>query len=137
VSPALAAVLHAQPVTFDPATLPKLGTVDAGPSPAPGVDLFAHCLAGTRGGVGLVAVNTDRTEARDLSIGTKWDRYTLTASSGLQSRTIELNGTPLVLAKESTVPVLRGVSSETGRLTLPPASITFVALPGATNPNCR
>ena len=76
--------------------------LDAGPSPAPGVDLFAHCLAGARGGVGLVAVNTDRTAARDLSIGTKWDRYTLTASSGLQSRAIELNGTPLVLAQDGT-----------------------------------
>lgn len=116
-----------------------MGTVvlDAGPSPAPGVDLFAHCLAGTPGGVALVAVNTEREAAREMSIDTKWDRYTLTSPGGLLSHEVHLSGTPLALGRDGRVPVLRGESPEGGRLSLPPASITFLAVPGAKNPACR
>jgi hypothetical protein len=55
----------------------------------------------------------------------------------LQSHGVELNGKPLTMAKDGTVPHLRGASPEAGRLSLPPASITFLALPGARNAACR
>jgi hypothetical protein len=75
--------------------------LEAGPSPAPGLDLFAHCLAGTPGGVAVVAVNTDRATPRAVTISGHGDRYTPTSSSGLQSHAIQVNKTTLALAMAS------------------------------------
>ena len=111
--------------------------LEAGPSPAPGVDLFAHCLAGTPGGVAVVAVNTDRTTPRALTIPGQGERYTLTSSSGLLSHAIQLNGTTLALARDGALPSLRGAALPAGTLTLPPASITFLALKDAGHASCR
>jgi hypothetical protein len=110
--------------------------LDAGPSPA-GVDLFAHCLAGTPGGVALVGVNTERTATLELTLPVKGERYTLASSAGLLSHALQLNGAALAAGKDGTVPALRGAASPAGTLSLPPASITFVALAGADNPACR
>ena len=113
------------------------GVLHAGASPAPGVDLFAHCLAGTPGGVALVAVNTERGAARELALPMRGERYTLTSSAGLLSHAVELNGAALALDKGGNVPVLRGAAAPAGTLSLPPASISFVALAGADNASCR
>ncbi len=67
----------------------------------------------------------------------KGERYTLASSAGLLSNTVELNGATLAAGKDGSVPALRGAASPAGTLSLPPASITFVALPGADNPACR
>ena len=65
------------------------------------------------------------------------ERYTLASSAGLLSHSVELNGATLALGKDGSVPVLRGAASPAGTLSLPPASITFVALAGADNASCR
>lgn len=111
--------------------------LDAGPSPAPGVHVFAHCLAGRPGGVALLAVNTDRNAPQALSLPPKAGRYTLASSAGLQSQSVELNGEPLAAARDGTVPALRGVPVPAGQASLPPASITFLAFPEAGNTSCR
>jgi heparanase len=111
--------------------------LDAGPSPVPGLHVFAHCLAGVRGGVALLAVNTDRGTPRVLSLPTKAERYTLASSAGLLSDRVELNGEPLAAAKDGTLPALRGVPARAEPLSLPPASLTFLALPEAGNASCR
>jgi heparanase len=113
--------------------------LDAGPSPAPGVNVFAHCLAGTSGGVALVAVNTDRGASREITLPIKAERYTLSSSTGLQSIRVELNGKELVLADDAAAPVpaLRGVAAPAGQISLPAASITFLAVADAGNAACR
>ena len=63
--------------------------------------------------------------------------YTLASSSGLQSHRIELNGKELVLAKGAAVPALRGVAAPAGQISLPAASITFLAIADAGNAACR
>ena len=111
--------------------------LDAGPSPAPGVNIYAHCLAGAPGGVALLAVNTDRAAAHDVTLPITGERYTLASQAGLLSHTVELNGTPLALGKAGAVPATKGVPVKAGALSLPAASITFVALPAAGNASCR
>jgi len=111
--------------------------LEAGPSPTPGVDVFAHCLLGAPGGVAVAAVNSDRTNARALTVPGNGERYTLASSSGLVSREIQLNSASLALATNGSVPVLQGAALSPGTLTLPPASITFLALRGANNPSCK
>jgi hypothetical protein len=111
--------------------------LDAGASPAPGVNVYAHCLAGRPGGVALVAVNTDRSAARSLTLAKAGERYTLASSRGIESHEIQLNGAPLALAKDGGLPSLKGAPTAAGTLELPAASVTFVALPGAGNAACR
>jgi hypothetical protein len=111
--------------------------LDAGSSPAPGVHVFAHCLAGRPGGVALLAVNSDRSSSRDVTLSMKAVRYTLTSSAGLLSHRVELNGKPLELGKADAVPTLHGVPSPEGRVSLPAASITFLAVADADHAPCR
>jgi heparanase 1 len=114
--------------------------LDAGPSPAPGVNVYAHCLAGSSGGVALVAVNTDRTASRQIALPIDAERYTLTSPTGLQSHLVDLNGKALELAKNAAVPApsaLRGVATKAGEISLPAASITFLAMADAGNAACR
>jgi len=111
--------------------------LDAGAPPEPGVHLFAHCLAGRAGGVALLAVNTDRTAAREIGLPARAERYTLTSPNGLDSRVIELNGKPLALAAGGTLPALAGALEKAGTVALPATSVTFLAIPTAGNPACR
>jgi heparanase 1 len=110
--------------------------LDAGEPPAPGVNVYAHCSSGGSGGVTLVAVNNDRDASGSLSMAVQGERYTLASPTGLESHQIELNGTPLALGDDGKVPALDGVAAPAGGLSLPPASITFVTLPGAQNGAC-
>ena len=111
--------------------------LDAGPSPAPGVDVYAHCLAGKPGGVALLAVNTDRNAAHDLTLPIRGERYTLASAEGLLSHSVQLNGKTAAVGKDDVVPVLRGTPTPRGPVALPAASITFVALGEAANASCR
>jgi heparanase len=110
--------------------------LDAGSSPVPGVNVYAHCSAQAPGGVTLVAVNTDRSASQTISLPLPGERYTLSSSAGLLSHEIELNGTPMRLGQDGSVPSLRGKALPAGELSLPPASLTFVAVAGAENAAC-
>jgi hypothetical protein len=118
-------------------TLMGATVLDAGPSPAPGVNVYAHCLADRPGGVALLAVNTDRGATRDLTVPLDGERYTLASSKGLLSHSVDLNGQALVRGPDAAVPALRGVSTKVGPVTLPAASITFLAFSNADNAACR
>ena len=111
--------------------------LDAGASPAPGVNTYAHCLAGKPGGVAIVAVNTDRAASRDVAIARPAERFTLTAPGGLQSHDVELNGKALSVGKDGAVPATTGVAAQAGAVSLPAASITWLAFPDAGNARCK
>ncbi len=110
--------------------------LDAGPSPAPEVRLYAHCLAGKPGGVGLLAINTDRGAAHDLDLPIGSQTFTLTAAN-LEGGPVQLNGRELKLGANDAIPALKGRPAKPGKLPLAPASITFLAVPSAGNPACR
>jgi hypothetical protein len=110
--------------------------LDPGTSPTEEVRLYAHCLRGTPGGVALLLINTSRTTPHALEIAAQSDRYTLTAQE-LNAYTVQLNGSDLKLGDEDTLPQLTGTPASAGQLTLPSASITFLAISNADNPGCR
>lgn len=113
------------------------GTVlDPGPSPSGNVYLYAHCLRGSKGGVALLAMNTDRTSAARLTIGAISRRVTLTAD-GLEARQVLLNGSPLELGPGDSLPAIEGTQEKAGTVNLTPASINFFAIPNAGNAACR
>jgi hypothetical protein len=110
--------------------------LNPGPSPAPALHLYAHCLRGHSGGVALLAINTGRTASHSLQLPTESDRYTLTARN-LEDTEVGLNGNELRLGANDDWPPLAGVPTPSGRVTFAPASITFLAIPNAHNSSCR
>jgi heparanase 1 len=95
--------------------------------------VYAHSLRATPEGVALVAVNTDRTASQVLSIRAESDRYTLSART-LLGATVELNGSPRELDANGALPPVTGALTPAGRISLPPASITFLAVPRVSSP---
>jgi heparanase 1 len=110
--------------------------LDPGAPASPRLDLYAHCLRGTRGGVALLAINRDRVAPRSLGLPTPARRYALTAID-LTATRARLNGSDLRLDEGGEWPSLQGEAVGAGRLDLPPASITFLAVADAANPACR
>ena len=98
--------------------------------------LFAHCLRGSSGGVALLAINADKAGAQDIVLPAKSRRYTL-ASPELQSASVQLNGVELSLTADGDLPAIDGAPQAKGRVSLAPASITFLAIPSAKNSSCR
>lgn len=115
-----------------------MGTVvlDPGASPAPSLHLYAHCLRGEAGGVAVLVINADRAASQSLRIPVAAQRYTLTAQDLLKSD-VQLNGSELKLGADDALPPLTGLQAPSGDLTFEPASITFLAIPGANNASCR
>jgi heparanase 1 len=109
--------------------------LDAG-SAQPGVYLYAHCLRNHPGGVALLAINADREASHDLATPSNSSRYTLMARSLLDS-SVELNGHELKTGAGDALPEISGEATPAGSVKLAPASITFLAFPGADNRSCR
>ena len=113
-----------------------MGTVvlDAGPSRT-GMHLYAHCLRGHPGGVAVLAINNGRTAIDTIYVDASTERYTLTADT-LQSKTAKLNGKILELSTNDELPSLVTAPEPAGPIRLDAASITFLAVPNAANPQC-
>ena len=110
--------------------------LDAGKSDLPGLYLYAHCLRDHAGGIALLAINADKSAAREIALPAADAQYTLTANNLLDS-TVMLNGVELKLIPTGDLPSLDGAQHKAGTVTLSPTSITFFAIPGAHNRACR
>jgi glycosyl hydrolase family 79 len=110
--------------------------LDSGVPIRAGLHAYAHCLRGTPGGVALLVLNTDKAAPQTLALPTSAERYTLTSTDPL-SRQVQLNGTYLRLGSSDDLPRLAGVPVAAGDVTLAPATITFLTVPGAANSSCR
>jgi heparanase 1 len=110
--------------------------LDSGVPIRAGLHAYAHCLRGTPGGVALLIINNDKTAPQTVALSTAAERYTL-GSPNLESRQVQLNGKALAVATNGDLPRLSGVRTAAGEIQLPPATITFLAVPGAANSSCR
>lgn len=108
--------------------------LDAGPA-RPGLHVYAQCLRGRPGGVAVAALNLDRSKPATLQLPTAAERYTLSADE-LQGASVKLNDRALGMAGDQ-LPALRPAKAAKGPIRLEPATITFLAIPGAANPACR
>lgn len=107
-----------------------------GPSPSPSLHLYAHSLLGHPGGVALLVLNTDRATLQSLNIPIAAERYTLSARE-LEQRQVQLNGRDLRLGGNDKLPALKALPTRPGSVVFAPASVTFLAFPGAENSACR
>jgi heparanase len=110
--------------------------LDPGPSPAPPLHLYAHCMRGTPGGVVMLAINADKAASHSIESRNRGEIYILTARELLASH-VELNGKVLDLDDDDNLPLLEGEPQPAGQITLAPASIAFVAFPKARNASCH
>jgi hypothetical protein len=109
-----------------------MGTTVLGAAGAsPTVRTYAHCLKGKRGGVAILAINAGAAADLPLRGGGRAQAYVLT---GAGERGVALNGRTLALSGGK-LPQLNAVAAS-GRVQLPAASVTFVALPDARNAGC-
>lgn len=132
--------------TFDPrpdywaALLWKrtMGTVVLDPraSGDPNLRIYAHCMKGSRGGVAVLALNTDREKTQAIRLPAAADRFTLTADD-LTSASVQLNGKQLHVSSDGSLPAIAGERVPAGKVELAPASATFLTIPSAGNPGCR
>jgi hypothetical protein len=107
--------------------------LDAGVPIQPGLHAYAHALRGKPGGVALLVINTDRSAPRTLHIPVGGERYILSAPGDLQNKRVQLNGTELKLGANDELPNLAGARLAAGDVRFEPATITFLALPDASN----
>src|SRR6202158_1020357 len=105
-------------------------------SPTPNLYVYSHCLRNHRGGVAFLVVNADQRRAYEITLPVGSQRYMLTAKQ-LQDTTVQLNRNTLGLNSNGDVPQLTGESTRAGRVGFAPASITFLAIPNASNSSCR
>ena len=110
--------------------------LDAGVPIRAGLHVYAHGLLGVPGGVAIMALNTDRRRSARIGMPMPARRYTLTAASPTDEA-VSLNGSPLRLGCDDALPEMAGEATRPGALSLAPASITFLAVPGANNRACR
>src|ERR1700719_5364945 len=97
---------------------------------------YAHCLRNHSGGVALLVINADAQQVHEVTLVPEAERYTLTAKQ-LQDREVQLNGKTLELNSDSDVPEFEGQRTRTGRISFASTSITFLAIPNASNSSCR
>ncbi len=110
-------------------------TVLAAPaSPSPELRLYAHCLPGGKGGVGLAAINIG-TSAQSVPTGSKASVWVMTGEP-LDTRDVRVNGQKPALAPSAELTGLTGASVQ-GDLILPGKAIAFLSVAGANNPACH
>ena len=114
-----------------------MGTVvlDSGTPKDRPLRIYAQCMKGKRGGVTLLALNTDAKNEQSLALRHPADRYTLTAPD-LTSTTVSLNGTELEAGVDGSLPPIAGQPVKAGTVQLAPASVTFLTIPTAHNAAC-
>jgi hypothetical protein len=101
---------------------------------SPGLHVYAHCLRGTRGGVAVMAINLEPTAARIDASGPA-ELYALTAPE-LTSRTVLLNGMPLAVGEDDTLPRIVPKALDGKQIELAGHSVNFIAFPKAANRHC-
>lgn len=97
--------------------------------------IYAQCAKNTKGGVSLLALNTDKSEKHSIALPAATERYTLTASD-LGSTAVSLNGATLHAASDGSLPPIKGQHVDAGTIVLDPESITFLIIPSAQNKSC-
>lgn len=110
--------------------------LDSGIPIKQGQHVYAMCERNRRGGVVLLAINSDRSEPQTLSVAGTMLRYTLDAPK-LDDGTVRLNGKVLALGPSGKLPPLMGQRVMDGNVVLAPLTITFLAIPDAGNAACR
>jgi heparanase 1 len=98
--------------------------------------IYAHCSKDGKGGVALVALNTDTKQDQVLNLPQAAESFTLTAADLTSAKTL-LNGEELQPEADGSVGALKPDHVKAGLARLAPASVTFLIFPSARNKSCK
>lgn len=95
---------------------------------------YAHCMRGHPGGVAVLAINLNQQRQLPLRIPEPAQLYSL--GEGATPKHALLNGSPLSLGPDGSLPELVGIPLDTGLTELPPRSINYITFADAGNSVC-
>jgi hypothetical protein len=101
-----------------------------------GMRIYAQCMKNAPGGVSLLILNVDKSDAHSLSLPIGGKRYTL-SSPDLLSKAVFLNGQELRIAADGSVPEYKGDEFKRGVVSFAPTTISILTLPNAGNASCK
>ena len=94
-----------------------------------GAHVYAHSAKGADGKTAYLVINNSRTEALSVELPKDAARYTLSGENGnLRATVMTLNGNPLVLGENNSLPALDPVTQAAGTVELAPGTCTFFVL---------
>ncbi len=97
---------------------------------------YAHCAKETSdGGVTYLVINLSETDSKEVAVSGDDAQLYLLTSDDLLSDEISLNGEPLRVAEDGSVPELTP-DSMSGDTALPPTSVAFIVADGANQDVC-
>ena len=90
-----------------------------------GLDIFIHNIKGSKYGLAALVVNPNANESA-IEIPKAAEQYLLTADE-LITKSVKLNGKILQLTSTKSMPEIKGLKVNPGKLIIPPYSILFLA----------
>ena len=94
-----------------------------------GAHVYAHSRKDGKDGVVYLIINNSLTESTTVELPKDADRYTLAGENGnVRATVMTLNGKPLVLGENNTLPELTPETQATGTVELAPGTCTFLIL---------
>lgn len=109
--------------------------LNPGASQSPSLRIYAHCSKSGKGGVALVALNTDSEHEQTFSLPDAAQAFVLTAPN-LESTTVRLNGRELKAEVDGSIAPLKPDEIKKGVVRLAPLSAAFLTMPAAQNKAC-
>jgi hypothetical protein len=110
-------------------------SLDPNNSPSSGLRIYAQCMKNAPGGVAMLILNVDKSDAHTLTLPIAGRRYTL-SSPDLLSKTVLLNGQELRVAADGAVPEYKGEEFKRGVVSFAPKTISILTMPNAGNASC-
>lgn len=102
---------------------------DAGEKIREGAHVFAHSRKDGKDGVAYLIINNSVTESTTVELPKEAQRYTLAGQDGnIRSAVMTLNGKPLVLGAQNTLPEMNPETQAAGTIELAPGTCTFLLL---------
>ena len=109
--------------------------LDPGVTAPEGTRVYAQCSNQPGGGVTMAVLNLGGSQSQAFSAPVGGERYALT-SGELESTEVALNGAPLKVGADGSLPQLHGERFAAGKLALAPHSVNFLVFPDAKNTSC-
>lgn len=100
---------------------------DTGIANSEGAHVYAHSRKDGKDGVVYLIINNSA-ETTTVNLPKDAERYTLSGNGKLRSREMCLNGTPLVLGENDTLPEMNPAAQAAGEVELAPGTCTFFVM---------
>jgi hypothetical protein len=100
---------------------------ETGESIREGAHIYAHSRKDGKDGLVYLVINNSRTDSTEIELPKEAEAFILEGQGKLRSRVMTLNGKPLALGENDSIPELKG-ETVSGKVILNPGSCAFFVL---------